>query len=142
LGTSSFWRWNWLEFWRWFFSGTLAPSAIYQFNRQFAAGVGLNGTYNSLKNTYNSTILGGSILGLYNPIPQIQLSVEFEELNVSRNYESSLNIDDQNYLYPALFMGVGYTTGNITLGIRYDVLYDADKSIYAAAYAPFIRVYF
>src|SRR5690554_2004301 len=53
-----------------FFSGTLAPSAIYQFNPQFAVGVGLSGTYNNQKNRYTSTILGGSIMTFYNIIPR------------------------------------------------------------------------
>lgn len=131
-----------LSFGNGFFSGTLAPSAIYEFNRQFALGVGLNGTYNSRKNFYKSTIFGGSVLGLFNPIQEIQLSAEFEELNVHRNWENDLDIADQNYWYPALFMGVGYRTQNITIGIRYDVLYDEDKSIYADPFVPFVRVYF
>lgn len=125
-----------------FFSGTLAPSAIYEFNDQFALGVGLNGTYNKSKNFYNSTILGGSILGFYNPIREIQLSAEFEELNVNRNWNDNLGIEDQNYWYPALFVGAGYRTRNVTIGIRYDLLYDEDKSIYADPWAPFVRVYF
>ena len=125
-----------------FFSGTLAPSAIYQFNPQFAFGVGLNGTYNSLKNRYKSTIFGGSVLGLFNPIREIQLSAEFEELNVSRKWEDNLGIADENYWYPALFVGAGYQTQNVTIGIRYDLLFDRDRSIYADAWAPFVRVYF
>lgn len=131
-----------LSFGNGFFSGTLAPSAIYEFNRQFALGVGLNGTYNSRKNFYNSTIFGGSVLGLFNPIREIQLSAEFEELNVHRNWENELGIADENYWYPALFIGAGYRTRNITIGIRYDVLYDEDKSIYADPFVPFVRVYF
>lgn len=125
-----------------FFSGTLAPSAIYQFNPQFAIGVGLNGTYNSLKNRYKSTIFGGSVLGLFNPIREIQLSAEFEELNVSRKWEDNLGIADENYWYPALFVGAGYQTQNVTIGIRYDLLFDRDRSVYAEAWAPFVRVYF
>ncbi|MEZ4793705.1 MAG: alpha-ketoglutarate decarboxylase [Gelidibacter sp.] len=125
-----------------FFSGTLAPSAIYEFNDQFALGLGLNGTYNSRKNFYKSTIFGGSVLGLFNPIQEIQLSAEFEELNVHRNWEDGLGVEDQNYWYPALFVGAGYRAQNITVGIRYDVLYDKGKSIYADPWAPFIRVYF
>ncbi|WP_338731916.1 alpha-ketoglutarate decarboxylase [Mangrovimonas cancribranchiae] len=125
-----------------FFSGTLAPSAIYQFNSQFALGVGLNGTYNSRKDYYKSTILGGSVIGLYHPIKELQISTEFEELNVSRNWENNLNIKDQNYWYPALFVGAGYRTRNVTVGIRFDVLYDEDKSIYADPWMPFVRVYF
>lgn len=131
-----------LSFGNGFYSGTLAPSAIYQINRQLAVGAGLTGTYNSHKNRYNSTILGGSILTLYNIIPEIQFSAEFEELNVSRHYEyDGLNYRD-NYWYPALFMGVGFQNGPVTVGIRYDVLYRDTKSIYANAFVPFVRVYF
>jgi len=125
-----------------FFSGTLAPSAIYEFNDQFAVGVGLNGTYNSLKNEYTSTILGGSVLSLFNVIQELQLSAEFEELNVTRKYDSRLGFEDDNYWYPALFLGAGFRTNHVTIGIRYDVLYDERDSIYADAWAPFVRVYF
>ena len=125
-----------------FFSGTLAPSAIYQFNEQFAFGIGLNGTYNTRKNFYKSTIFGGSLIGLYNPIQQLQLSAEFEELNVQRNWEDNLGIEDENYWYPALFLGAGYRMQNVAVGIRYDVLYDEDKSIYAEPWMPFFRFYF
>ncbi|MCB0456660.1 MAG: alpha-ketoglutarate decarboxylase [Flavobacteriaceae bacterium] len=125
-----------------FFSGTVAPSAIYEFNDQFALGVGLNGTYNSLKNTYKSTILGGSVISLFNVIEELQFSAEFEELHVNRKYESVFAVDDDNYWYPALFLGLGYRNQNFTMGIRYDVLYKAEKSIYADAWMPFVRVYF
>jgi len=126
-----------------FFSATLAPNAIYQFNNKYGLGVGLNGTYNRQKNVYKSTIFGGSVIGIYNPINEIQLSTEFEALNVNRKFEGNFsnNLDD-NYWYPALFIGAGYRTNNITFGIRYDVLYDKDKSIYADAWMPFVRVLF
>lgn len=125
-----------------FFSGTLAPSAIYRLNNQFSMGIGLNGTYNKRKDFYSSTILGGSVIGLFNVLQELQLSAEFEELNVSREWESSLGFEDDNYWYPAIFLGAGYSTGNITIGIKYDVLYDDSKSVYADAYIPFVRVYF
>lgn len=125
-----------------FFSATLAPSAIYEFNDQFAIGVGLSGSYSSLKNDYNSTVIGGSVLSLFNIIQELQLSAEFEELNVSRKYDSRLGFEDDNYWYPALFLGAGFRTNNVTIGIRYDVLYDERDSIYADAWAPFVRVYF
>lgn len=126
-----------------FFSATLAPNAIYQFNRKYGLGVGLNGTYNRQKNVYKSTIFGGSVIGLYNPIPEIQLSTEFEALNVNRKFEGAFsNNQDDNYWYPALFIGAGYRTNNITFGIRFDVLYDDNKSIYANSWMPFVRVLF
>ena len=125
-----------------FFSGTLAPAAIYQFeDAPFSLGLGLNASYNSQKNVFNSTILGGSIIGLFNPVREVQASVEFEQLNVNRKFDDNQFIDE-NYWYPALFVGIGYNTGNVAFGIRYDLLYDSEKSIYANAYAPFIRVFF
>ncbi|WP_452223971.1 alpha-ketoglutarate decarboxylase [Lacinutrix chionoecetis] len=123
------------------FSATLAPSAIYDFNTQFSLGLGLNGTYFSQKNVAKSTILGASIISLFNPIQEIQLSGEFEQNHVSRNFDNPAFIDD-NYWIPALFVGAGYRTRNVTIGVRYDLLYDDNKSIYANAWAPFIRVYF
>ena len=125
-----------------FFSGTIAPSGIYEFDNTFALGLGLNATFNNQKNIYKSTILGGSLIGFFNVIPQLQLSAEFEQLNVDRNYNVNLNIEDENYWVPALFLGVGYRSGNVTFGVRYDVLYDNDQSIYIDPWMPFVRFYF
>jgi len=132
-----------LSFGNGFFSGTIAPSAIYEFDNQFAAGIGLNATYAKRHNWFKSTILGASVISLYNPIEALQLSAEFEELNVNRDFDENFvaNADD-NYWYPALFLGAGYRTGNVTIGIRYDVLYDEDKSIFADPWMPFFRFYF
>lgn len=145
--TSDFWRHVrfggglGLSFGNGFFSGTIAPSGIYQFNSKFAAGVGLNATYNKQDNFYKSTIFGASVLGLFNPIPELQVSAEFEQLNVNRQFDDPI-FEDDNYWYPALFMGLGYGNGNVTFGIRYDVLYNRNKSIYADPWIPFVRVFF
>lgn len=124
-----------------FYGGTWATSAIYEFDPQFALGVGHNGTYNSFKNNYRSTIFGGSLIGLYNPIRELQVSAEFEELYVGRKWEDNLGIEDENYWYPALFVGLGYRHQNFTVEIRYDVLYDRDKSIYADLWMPFVSIF-
>lgn len=125
-----------------FFSATIAPSAIYEFNQSFAAGIGLNATFNNRKNLYKSTILGGSILGLYNIIRELQISAEFEQLNVNRRFNVNTNFEDDNYWIPALYTGIGYRSGNVTFGIRYDLLYDDERSIYADPWAPFVRFFF
>lgn len=126
-----------------FFSATVAPNAVYRFNNYVASGVGLNFSYSSQKDVFQSTVLGGSIIGLFNPIPEIQLSTEFEELYVNRNIDDGfLSSIDDKYWYPALFLGAGYTSGNITFGIRYDVLFDRDTSIYSEAWIPFVRFFF
>tara|TARA_R110000772_G_scaffold255986_1_gene372367 strand:- start:110 stop:640 length:531 start_codon:yes stop_codon:yes gene_type:complete len=131
-----------LSFGSGFFSGTLAPSAVYDFNEKFAMGLGLTGTYNTSKDFYKSSIIGGSILGLYNVIPQLQLSAEFEEVYVNRKYDSSVALEDESYGNPALFLGAGFRQNNLTFGMRYDVLYDEYKSVYASPFVPFVRIYF
>ncbi len=124
-----------------YFSSFIAPKAIYDFNRYTSAGVGLAGSYTntSRHTTYTA---GGSLIGLLRPIQLLQLSAEFEEHYVSRDFKlEGANISD-SYWYPALFLGLGYTTGPVTVGIRYDVLYDNEKSIYANAFMPFVSVFF
>ncbi|HSN47479.1 MAG TPA: hypothetical protein VLR29_01845, partial [Flavobacterium sp.] len=96
--------------------------------------------YVSSKNNYSSTIYGASLIGLLNPVPQVQLSVELEELKVSTDYYGA-NVSD-SFWNTALYLGAGYRTGNITVGIRYDVLFDDNKSYYSDAFMPFVRVYF
>ncbi len=125
-----------------FFSGTIAPSGIYEFDNTFALGLGLNATFNNQKSVYKSTILGGSLIGLFNVIPELQLSAEFEQLNVDRNYNVNTNFEDENYWVPALFLGIGYRNGNVTFGVRYDLLYDDEQSVYIDPWMPFVRFYF
>lgn len=48
----------------------------------------------------------------------------------------------ENYWLPAFFVGIGYSTYNVTFGLRYDLLYTDRKSIYSNALIPFVRVYF
>ncbi len=130
-----------------FFSGTLAPSGIYNFNEKFAAGVGLNMSYSTEKHYYESYVLGTSFIGLFSPIPQLQLSTEFEQLYINRDYEDGIvdingNDPDESYWYPGLYLGAGFNTGNVTMGVRFDVLYDSERSLYGNAYNPFVRFYF
>lgn len=123
------------------FNAQLAPSAIYQANPYFATGLGLNFNY-ARSGDAKFTAYGGSVLTLFNPIPQIQLSAEFEEMRVHRDFGSSLPAIEDDYWLPALFAGLGYGNGNVTVGIRYDLLYNEEKSIYANAWIPFVRFYF
>lgn len=124
-----------------YFSGYLAPRAVYDFNRYTSAGVGLSGSYTNTSR-YTTYTTGGSVIGLLRPLRALQLSAEFEEHYVSRDFKLEGVNKSDSYWYPALFFGLGYTTGPVTVGIRYDVLYDDNKSIYADAFMPFISVYF
>jgi len=131
-----------LNFGNGFFSATIAPIGVYEFNEKIALGAGLNGTFNSQKSISKSTILGGSLVGLYNPIRAIQVSAEFEQLNVNRRFNVNTSIPDENYWVPALYMGIGYRSGNAIFGIRYDVLFDEQRSIFVDPWAPFVRFFF
>lgn len=119
---------------------SIAPSAIYNFNEYAALGIGLQYKYLKQKDYYASHLYGGSVIGLLNPIRQIQLSAELEQLRVNVNLEGS-NSNSQNYWNTALFVGAGYRSGNVTIGARYNVL-DDKNSIYGSAFMPFVRVYF
>lgn len=126
-----------------FFTLGVSPSAVYQFNEYVSAGTALNYTYNKFDNQYKSHIYGGSILGLFNPLREIQLSTELEMLRVNRNFEGVLNgLESDNYWSPALFVGAGYRTDFVTIGLRYDLLYNDNKSVYSSAVIPFVRVFF
>ncbi len=123
------------------FNGSISPSAIYQFNDQLAVGTSLSFNYAKFNND-KFLAYGGSILSLYNPIPQLQFSWEYEQLRINRTLNTgTINVED-NYWLPALFLGVGYSTYNVTFGLRYDLLYNDNKSIYGNALMPFVRVYF
>ena len=124
-----------------YFNGSIAPSAIYQVNEQFATGVSLNFNYAKFDDD-RLLAYGGSVLALYNPIPFIQLSSEWEQLRVNRTYALEGGDLEDNYWSPALFLGIGYSNRNVTFGLRYDVLYDDNKSIYTNALMPFVRLYF
>ena len=123
-----------------YFGGYLAPKAIYDFNQYASAGVGLAGSYRN-SSRYSTSTIGGSVIGLLRPLQAVQLSAEFEEHYVSRNYKMDVSNLSENYWYPALFLGLGYTTGPVTVGIKYDVLHD-NRSIYANAFMPFVSIYF
>jgi len=123
------------------FTGIIAPSAIYDFNEIVSAGVGLNAAY-AKQNEFKTTSLGGSLITLINPVRFLQLSVEFQELNINIKYELNGLDLKENYWVPALFTGIGYNTGNVTAGIKYDFLYDSEKSFYSSALMPFVSLYF
>ncbi|WP_456313911.1 hypothetical protein [Pseudomonas shirazensis] len=123
---------------------SVMPSAIYNVNQIVAVGVGLQFGYLASKNYYNSYVYGGSLITLVNPIPEIQLSAELEQVRVDTRYESNINRPafSDNYWNTALYLGAGYRTGNVTIGGRFDVLFNDERSLYGSAFMPFVRVYF
>lgn len=119
------------------FNVSLSPSAIYQASNEFSTGLSLNANYSKFGDA-EFLAYGPSFVNLYNPFPFLQVSGEFEQWRVNINQN---NFSD-NYWYSALFVGLGYTQRNITFGLRYDLLFDEDRSFYADPLIPFVRVYF
>lgn len=122
----------------------IAPQAIYQINNNVGVGVGLNYSYSERDlnqfDDFKSTIVGGSLIAIASPIDFLQLSADFEYLNVNRNFSNS-SFDD-NYWVPALFLGAGYQQGNFVIGARYDVLFNDRRSVYQNGIQPFVRILF
>ncbi len=127
----------------------LAPSAIYNFNEYVAGGFGLNGNYVNFKHysgtidEYRSFIYGGSTIILVNPVPFLQLSAELEQLRVNTRLEHFEDgVIHDNFWNTGLFVGAGYRNQNMTIGLRYNLLFDRNKTVYADSWMPFVRVYF
>lgn len=120
---------------------SVSPNAIYNVNEYFAVGLGAQYTYVKQKDFYNSNLYGGSLITLFNPIPEIQLSAELEQLRVNLKGVGDNNFS-RNFWNTGLFLGGGYRSGNVTIGARYNVLYKEDQGAYSDAFMPFVRFYF
>ncbi|CAM1347029.1 hypothetical protein [Tenacibaculum insulae] len=116
---------------------SIAPGVIYDFSDEFSMGGNLGYLYNKSKGT-SANMYSASVITLYRPIPQIEFSAELLQSYVRRK----IGTIKDNYSYPSLNIGAAYITGKVTFGVQYDVLYKEDKSIYANALSPFIRVFF
>ena len=114
----------------------VAPSVIYNFTDQFSSGVSVSYMYVKNKNVPDALhVYGTSVLAIYKPIEELQISGEFEE-----NFLKQASVKKT---IPALYLGLGYSVNrNIGMGLRYDVLYDKNKALYPSAFTPFVRVYF
>jgi hypothetical protein len=121
---------------------TIAPSAIYNFNNYFALGTGLQYSNLKEKNYYSSHVYGGSLIGLFSPIEEAQISLELEEANVNTKYLDLGDNVKKSFWNTALYIGAGYRQDNVTIGGRVNVLFDKDKDIYGSAFMPFVRVFF
>jgi len=121
---------------------TIAPSAIYNFDDNFALGLGLQYSHLKQRNFYNSNIVGGSVIGLFSPIEEIQFSLEVEEIHVNNTYSDLYNNIKKSFWNTGLYVGGGYRADNVTIGARFNVLFDKNKDIYGSAFMPFVRVFF
>lgn len=121
----------------------VAPSALYSFNDYFALGTGLQVSHVRV-DEYKSWMYGASLIGIVSPIEEIQLSVELEQMRVSNTFDEEFypGRTNERFWNTALYVGLGYNNGNVTIGVRYNVLFDKDRLVYNDALMPFVRVYF
>ncbi|TXD52896.1 MULTISPECIES: hypothetical protein [unclassified Polaribacter] len=115
----------------------ISPSAIYNFDNGFALGAGVNYLYSEI-NDFTTQVYGTSLISLYQTNFGIQFSGEFD-YNFAKQQDPFGSI---NTNFPALHLGIAYNQGRFAVGIRYDVLYDENKSIFASPFSPVIRFYF
>jgi len=120
---------------------SISPTAIYNVNQYVSVGAGLQYSFLKQSDFYSSHMYGGSVIALFNPIEEIQLSTELEQLRVNVDLEGS-NSNSADFWNTGLFVGAGYRMDNITIGVRYNVLFNNDKNVYADALMPFVRVFF
>lgn len=115
----------------------ISPSAVYNFNNGFKLGAGLGYMYSEIGD-FSTNAFNSSLISLYQTNFGIQFSGEFEYYFASQTNSLSTFKTD----FPALHFGIAYNQGRFAFGIRYDVLYDEDKSIFASPISPIVRFYF
>ena len=120
----------------------IAPSGIYNVNEYVSIGLGMQYAYVKQKELFQSHIYGPSLISLFNPIREVQLSVELEQLRVNTTYTEFTPDIKENFWNTSLFLGAGYRAQNVTIGIRYNILYQEANNVYNQAWLPFVRVYF
>jgi hypothetical protein len=119
----------------------IAPSAIYNVNETLAVGAGFQVSYVDSQGFYSSFIYGLNAILLVNPIPQIQLSIGLSESRVNYDYnEFGYESYSDNYWSTGLILGAGYRTGNVTIGVGYNVL--QNDPYQSDSFVPFVRAYF
>ena len=120
----------------------VAPNAIYNFNDYFSAGLGAQYSYVKQRNIFTSNIYGGSVITLFHPIREIQISTELEQLRVNSRFETINGTATRDFWNTALFIGAGYRNENVIIGLRYNVLHKDRDYMYVDALMPFVRVFF
>lgn len=121
----------------------LSPHLIYSISDKFSLGAGLQGNYTSIKDLQKTFTFGGNALAQYNPIPRLSTLVEFVQLKVNTTTEAVTGDIEEDYWDTALFVGAGLNvTNKISLGAKYNLLYDSDESVYTSPIIPFVNITF
>ncbi|MRH99401.1 hypothetical protein GH721_02550 [Kriegella sp. EG-1] len=121
----------------------LSPNLIYLLSNKVSIAAGLQGNYTAIKDLQKTTTIGANALLQYSPVNKLITLLEFAELNVNRTTEAPTGDIKDTFWESALFLGVGMNiTNNISLGAKYNVLYDKDESVYTSPILPFVNITF
>ncbi|NNC48990.1 MAG: hypothetical protein HKO01_00460 [Flaviramulus sp.] len=124
---------------------SLSPNLSYKVSDKISFGAGIQGSYSAIKNLQNTTTFGGNLITTYNPIQKISMLLEFVELNVSTKTEETVTAPEtkNSYWDTALFVGAGLNiTRKISVGAKYNMLFDENESVYTSAVIPFVNITF
>ncbi|NND63661.1 MAG: hypothetical protein HKN48_10785 [Flavobacteriaceae bacterium] len=122
---------------------SLAPNVIYNASEKFSFGMGVQGSYTAIKDVQNTTTIGGNVIALYTPVKILTTLVEFTELNVSTKVDTPEGSEKDNFWDSALFLGAGININEkISVGAKYNVLYNEDESVYTSPVIPFVNISF
>ncbi|CAN0600756.1 unnamed protein product, partial [Ectocarpus sp. 12 AP-2014] len=129
-----------------FLGGTnisLSPNLIYNVSDNFSLGAGVQGSYNSIKNVQKTTTFGANVIGQYNLSKKLMSLLEFAQLKVNTKQETPTGEIKDDFWESALFVGAGYNINNkISIGAKFNVLYDDDESVYSSPIIPFVNITF
>jgi len=121
----------------------LSPHLIYDVSNKISLGAGLQGNYTSIKDLQKTITYGANAIGQYNPIPSLTTLLEFVQLKANTTTEAVTGDIETDYWDSALFVGAGLNlTPKISLGAKYNLLYDSDESVYTSPIIPFVNITF
>lgn len=122
---------------------SLAPNLNYKVSKKVSFGVGLQYNYSSIKDLQTTSTFGGTVATMYSPIKKITTLLEFAELHVNTKRETPAGETEYTYWDSALFIGAGLNiTEKISIGAKYNVLYNKDESVYTSPIIPFVNITF
>jgi long-subunit fatty acid transport protein len=122
---------------------SLAPTLSYPLSQKVSVAAGVQASYTSIKDLQNTFTFGGSVMTLYTPVKILSLLAEFTQLNVTTEKEVEDVTSKDSYWDSALFLGGGINiTEKISVGAKYNLLYDEDESVYTSPVIPFVNITF
>ncbi len=120
----------------------VSPTLYYPLNETIIVGAGLNASYSKSRNEFTTWTYGPSLVTLVNPIENLQISAELEQLRVATKFQYVNGFQKDNFWNTSLFLGAGFRMNNATLGLRYNILHQNNNFIYTDPLMPFVRVIF